>query len=115
MLSGKKVPSLCINFAPTHFLNTTFVLYLSQGSLCPMSFNWYVFAFQNNVVQLLETALVAGADREPDPSQPCSVYTLVDLLPLLTVKSGDTEWDNHIKCNLQGTFSVTIFLPILAH
>ncbi|CBI16927.3 unnamed protein product, partial [Vitis vinifera] len=56
----------------------------------------------NNVVQLLEIALVAGVDKEPDPSQPCSVYTLVDLLPLLTVKSGDIELENHIKCNPQG-------------
>lgn len=65
------------------------------------------FAFQNNVVQLLEIALVAGVDKEPDPSQPCSVYTLGDMLPLLTVKSGDIELENHIKCNPQGTFSIT--------
>ena len=72
-----------------------------------------MFAFQNNVVRLLEITLVTGADKEPDPSQSCSVHTLVDLLPLLTVKSGDIQWENHIKCNPQGTFSVTIFLPIL--
>ncbi|KAF8389895.1 hypothetical protein HHK36_024413 [Tetracentron sinense] len=55
----------------------------------------------NNVVQLLEIALIDGMDKEYDTSQPCPMSTLIDSFPI-AVKTAVVELDNHIKCNLQG-------------
>ncbi|KAA8547874.1 hypothetical protein F0562_004303 [Nyssa sinensis] len=57
---------------------------------------------QNNMVQILEIALVDGMDKESDLSPPCSLNTLVDSLPMFAVKNGSFELQEHIKCMLQG-------------
>lgn len=53
-------------------------------------------------MQLLEIALVDEMDKTPDTLQPCSVDSLVDLLPSITSSSCGNEFDNHIKCGPQG-------------
>ncbi|KAL6287679.1 hypothetical protein ACE6H2_012069 [Prunus campanulata] len=67
------------------------------GSLSKCAFqNW-----QSNTVQLLVIALVHEMDKEPDTLQPCSVDSLVDLLPSVTSCSCCNEFDNHTKCGPQ--------------
>lgn len=58
--------------------------------------------FQNNMVQLLETALIDGTIKVPEAVQPSSVNSLLDMLPVLVGNSGGIEFDNRIKCSLQG-------------
>ncbi|CAB4305163.1 unnamed protein product [Prunus armeniaca] len=41
-------------------------------------------------------------DKAPDTLQPCSVDSLVDLLPSITSSSCGNEFDNHTKCGPQG-------------
>ncbi|KAH0984394.1 hypothetical protein GBA52_011571 [Prunus armeniaca] len=41
-------------------------------------------------------------DKAPDTLQPCSVDSLVDLLPYITSSSCGNEYDNHTKCGPQG-------------
>ncbi|BBH00253.1 hypothetical protein Prudu_010193 [Prunus dulcis] len=55
-----------------------------------------------NMMQLLEIALVDELDKAPDTLPPCSVDSLVDLLPSLTSGSCGNEFDNHTKCGPQG-------------
>lgn len=72
------------------------------------------FIFQNNVVQLLETALIDGrTDKVSEPFQSFPVDSLVDLLPLVTGNSGGLDFDNRVKCSLQGIFlsSFLLFVP----
>ncbi|KAH0969527.1 hypothetical protein GBA52_028612 [Prunus armeniaca] len=54
------------------------------------------------MMQLLEIALVDKMDKAPDTLQPCSVDSLVDLLPSVTSSSCGNEFDNHTKCGPQG-------------
>ena len=63
---------------------------------------------QNNMVQLLETALVDGISKVPEALQPSSVNSLFDMLPVVTSNSGDIEIDDRIKCSLQGIYSSVI-------
>ncbi|CAL9014192.1 unnamed protein product [Prunus brigantina] len=53
------------------------------------------------MVQLFEIALVDEMDKAPDTLQPCSVDSLVDLLPSVTRSSCGNEFDNHTKCGPQ--------------
>ncbi|CAB4274839.1 unnamed protein product [Prunus armeniaca] len=54
------------------------------------------------MMQLSEIALVDEMDKAPDTLQPCSVDSLVDLLPSVTSSSCGNEFDNHTKCGPQG-------------
>lgn len=63
-------------------------------------FNFVLF-FQNKLVQLLEIALVDGVDKVSDTLQPCSINSLVDLLPKVADCCG-IDLENHVKCSLQG-------------
>ncbi|XP_008230303.1 PREDICTED: auxin transport protein BIG [Prunus mume] len=65
-------------------------------------FNSEDMSIQSIMVQLLEIALVDEMDKAPDTLQPCSVDSLVDLLPSATSSSCGNEFDNHIKCGPQG-------------
>lgn len=55
------------------------------------------------MVQLLETALVDGANKVPEVVQPLSVNSLLEL-PVIASSSSGMEFVNRIKCNLQGNF-----------
>ncbi|XP_059670492.1 auxin transport protein BIG [Cornus florida] len=57
---------------------------------------------QNNMVQLLETALVEGMDKESDTSLPHAVNTLIDSLPMFSIETGSIELQKHNTCTLQG-------------
>ncbi|TQD82010.1 hypothetical protein C1H46_032473 [Malus baccata] len=59
-------------------------------------------SIQNNMVQLLEMALINRMDKTPDELRPCSVDSLVDLLPTVTRSSCGNDLDNYIKCGPQG-------------
>ncbi|KAM1666136.1 hypothetical protein ACFX1X_045806 [Malus domestica] len=59
-------------------------------------------SIQNNMVHLLEMALIDGMDKTPGTLQPCSVDSLVDLLPSVTHNSCGNDLDNHNKCGPQG-------------
>lgn len=61
-----------------------------------------LFGLQNSMVQLLEMALINRMDKTPDVLQPCSVDSLVDLLPSVTRSSCGNDLDNYIKCGPQG-------------
>ncbi|KAJ0099623.1 hypothetical protein Patl1_21605 [Pistacia atlantica] len=63
------------------------------------------FSVQNNMLQLLEIALVDGMDRVFEQLQLYSVSSLVELLPKDFSDSGDVVLDNRIKCSLQGGLS----------
>ncbi|KAJ4973760.1 hypothetical protein NE237_006934 [Protea cynaroides] len=65
-----------------------------------VSFSSDDISLQNNVVELLELALVDGMNKEPDTSEPCSASSLVESLPV--VKSGVVELDYLTRCSLQG-------------
>ncbi|XP_042518404.1 auxin transport protein BIG isoform X2 [Macadamia integrifolia] len=58
-------------------------------------------SLQNNVVELLELALVDEMNRETETPEPCSASSLVEPLPVV-VKSGGVELDYHTRCSLQG-------------
>ncbi|XP_010261103.1 PREDICTED: auxin transport protein BIG isoform X2 [Nelumbo nucifera] len=60
------------------------------------------FSLQNNVAQLLELILIDGMVKECDASQPISVSTLKELLPVVASNSGGVELDKHVTCNIQG-------------
>ena len=67
--------------------------------------------FQNNMVQLLETILVEGTNKVPEAVQPSSVNSLLEL-PVVVSNAGGIEFDDRVKCNLQGisfSFSSTLF------
>ncbi|KAB2613738.1 auxin transport protein BIG-like [Pyrus ussuriensis x Pyrus communis] len=59
-------------------------------------------SIQNNMVHLLEMALIDGMDKTPGALRPCSVDSLVDLLPSVTHNSCGNDLDNHNKCGPQG-------------
>ncbi|KAF3945345.1 hypothetical protein CMV_028261 [Castanea mollissima] len=65
-------------------------------------FNGDDLSIQNKLVQLLEIALVDGVDKVSDTLQPCSINSLVDLLPTVADCCG-IDLENHVKCSLQGT------------
>ncbi|OVA16901.1 zinc finger protein [Macleaya cordata] len=64
-------------------------------------FNSDDLSLQNNVLHLLEIALVGGMDKESEGTKPCTVNNLVELLPIVPVKSAGVELDKHIKCSMQ--------------
>nr|XP_011467865.1 PREDICTED: auxin transport protein BIG [Fragaria vesca subsp. vesca] len=57
---------------------------------------------QNNMMQLLEIALVDGMDKAPEARKPFPLDSLADLSISVTGSSSGTEFDNHIKCGPQG-------------
>lgn len=57
---------------------------------------------QSHMLQLLEAALVDRADKELDPSQPCFLNSLVDLLPPVGRTDESNKWQEQISCLLQG-------------
>lgn len=56
------------------------------------------------MVHFLETALVDASDKVSDPLQPCSIESLVDILPLVTGNYGGIDIENRIRCSRQGIF-----------
>lgn len=62
----------------------------------------FVWFCRVNMMQLLEIALVDEMDKALDTLQPCSVDSLVDLLPSITSSSCGNEFDNHTICGPQG-------------
>ncbi|KAL5582074.1 hypothetical protein UlMin_014516 [Ulmus minor] len=62
-------------------------------------FNSDDLSVQNNMVQLLEMALIDGTNKVTELVQPSSVNNLVDVLSEVT--SGDIKFDDRIKCSLQ--------------
>lgn len=65
--------------------------------------------FQNNMVQVLETALIDGTNKVPEAVQPSLVNSLLDMSPLVVGSSGGIEFDNSIKCSVQGIFFLPVF------
>ncbi|KAG8384569.1 hypothetical protein BUALT_Bualt04G0131400 [Buddleja alternifolia] len=59
-------------------------------------------SLQNTMLQLLELLLVDGVDKELDHSQLGSVSILVDLLPTVADKDDADQWQEHVKCMVQG-------------
>lgn len=62
-------------------------------------------SIQDDITQLLETALIDGINKESDLSlsiSVSSVSSLVDLLPSSAVSSGGIELQNHLNCGNQG-------------
>ncbi|KAM6549341.1 hypothetical protein CsatB_021017 [Cannabis sativa] len=57
-------------------------------------------SIQNHMVQLLETALVDGANKVPEAVQPLSATSLLEL-PVVASNSSGMEFVNSIECNLQ--------------
>lgn len=54
------------------------------------------------MLQLLEAALIDGAEKELDPSQPCFLNSLVDQLPSVARTDESTKWQEKLRCLLQG-------------
>ncbi|KAE8686089.1 Auxin transport protein BIG [Hibiscus syriacus] len=59
-------------------------------------------SLQSNMIQILEIILGGGTDKIVDFSQPASVNSLVDLLPIVSSNLDGIELDESIKCCLQG-------------
>lgn len=59
----------------------------------------FSYPLQNNVLHLLEVALVGGT---VEGTKPFNVNSLVDSLPIVPVKCTGVEFENHIKCTMQG-------------
>nr|GMC67386.1 auxin transport protein BIG [Ipomoea batatas] len=57
---------------------------------------------QGHMLQLLEAALIDGAEKELDPSQPCFLNSLVDQLPSVARTDESTKWQEKLRCLLQG-------------
>ncbi|XP_017240355.1 auxin transport protein BIG isoform X1 [Daucus carota subsp. sativus] len=57
--------------------------------------------FQDNMIQMLEMALLDGMDKEFELIQPCPLKALVDSLAMLPVKSGNAKLLDYSKCLLQ--------------
>ncbi|KAK4477539.1 hypothetical protein RD792_016768 [Penstemon davidsonii] len=55
------------------------------------------------MLQLLEVLLVDGLDKELDLSQSRSTSVLVELLPTVADKDDDVQWQDDVKCMLQGS------------
>lgn len=64
------------------------------------------------MLQLLEIAFVEGTDRVFELEH-YSVNSLVELLPMDFIDSGDIELDNCIKCSLQG--NLWPFFPLIEY
>ncbi|KAF9624456.1 hypothetical protein IFM89_011464 [Coptis chinensis] len=60
-------------------------------------------SLQNDVLQLLEMALVDGVDKCFEALEPCVADTLEESLPTVSFKTDGLELDSHIECSLQGT------------
>ncbi|XP_019442749.1 PREDICTED: auxin transport protein BIG-like isoform X1 [Lupinus angustifolius] len=56
---------------------------------------------QNNMIHLLETALVDAMDMVADMSRPTSASALVDILPVVDAYCGNFV-DDYTKCHLEG-------------
>ncbi|GMH20638.1 hypothetical protein Nepgr_022479 [Nepenthes gracilis] len=67
---------------------------------------------QNNIVQLLETALVGGMDSESGSSVLCSMDSLVDILTLVTSKFAGFQLESHMKCNIRGVSCLSEERPV---
>lgn len=65
------------------------------------------------MLQLLEIAFVEGTDRVFEQLELNSVNSLVELLPMDFIDSGDIELDNCIKCSLQG--NLCPFFPLIEY
>ncbi|RZC70316.1 hypothetical protein C5167_033447 [Papaver somniferum] len=66
-------------------------------------------SLQNNVLHLLEVALVGGT---VEGTKPFNVNSLVDSLPIVPVKCTGVEFENHIKCTMQEGISCARENPV---
>ncbi|KAL2241605.1 UNVERIFIED_CONTAM: Auxin transport protein BIG, partial [Sesamum indicum] len=57
----------------------------------------------NMMLQLLELLLLDGLDKELDLSQFCPSNVPVDMLPGVADKDDAVQWQEHVKCMLQGS------------
>ncbi|KAI8020121.1 Auxin transport protein BIG [Camellia lanceoleosa] len=57
---------------------------------------------QNNMVQILEIALIGGMDKESDLSQPCFDNTHVHTLLAFASENSNIDLGDHVRCMLQG-------------
>ncbi|KAL6961117.1 RING-type E3 ubiquitin transferase [Sarracenia purpurea var. burkii] len=57
---------------------------------------------QNNMLQILEIALIDGMDKESDLPQPCFENTHVDSLLSFAAGNSNSDFSDHVRCTLQG-------------
>lgn len=62
----------------------------------------YCWIFQNNMLHLLEMALVDGINMVADILQPTTASALIDMLPMVDDCCGSFV-DDYKKCHLEGT------------
>lgn len=80
-------------------MQTVDIHYLFQCLLLPDHY----CDLQNNMVHLLEAALLDETGKASEPLQSCSIESLVDILPMASDDSGCMHFGDHINGSSQGT------------